>query len=116
MRDENKEAHQEEEDTLIEVSLEEKDGSQIGREVTAEEETILDQETEEVQAEIKEDQDLTAETTELRNHYHAESVTEIMLAKIVDDTQDIKRRSALVLDVPTSICTMMSARNPSPMI
>ena len=116
MRKESKEAHQEEEDTLIEVSLEEKDGSQIGREVTAEEETILDLETEEVQAEIKEDQDLTAETTELRNHYHAESVTEIMLAKIVDDTQDIKRRSALVLDVPTSICTMMSARNPSPMI
>ena len=116
MRDESKEAHQEEEDTLIEVSLEEKDGSQIGREVTAEEETILDQETEGVQAEIKEDQDLTAEIAELRNHYHAESVTEIMLAKIVDDTQDIKRRSALVLDVPTSICTMMSARNPSPMI
>ena len=116
MRDESKEVHQEEEDTLIEVSLEEKDGNQIGREVTAEEGTILDQETEGAQAEIKEDQDLTAETTELRNHYHAESVTEITLAKIVDATQDIKRRSALVLGVPTSICTMMSARNPSPMI
>ena len=54
MREESKEAHQEEEDTLIEVSLEEKDGNQIGREVTAEEGTILDQETEEAQAEIKE--------------------------------------------------------------
>ena len=116
MRDENKEAHQEEEDTLIEVSLEEKDGSQIGREVTAEEGTILDQETEEAQAEIKEDQDLTAETTELRNHYHAESVTEIILAKNADDTQDIKRRSALVLDVPTSTYIMMFARNPRQMI
>ena len=116
MREESKEAHQEEEDTLIEVSLEEKDGSQVGREVTAEEETILDQETEEVQAEIKEDQDLTAETTELRNHYHAESVTEIILAKIADDTQDIKRRSALVLDVPISTYIMMFARNPGLMI
>ena len=116
MRDENKEAHQEEEDTLVEVSLEEKDGSQIGREVTAEEDTILNQETEGAQAEIKEDQDLTAETIELRNYYHAESVTEIMLAKIADDIQDIKRRNALVLDVPTSICTMTFARNPRPMI
>ena len=116
MRDENKEAHQEEEDTLIEVSLEEKDGSQIGKEVTAEEGTILDQETEEAQVEIKEDQDLTVETTEMKNHYHAESVTEIILAKIADVTQDIKRRSALVLDVPTSTYTMMFARNPSPMI
>ena len=116
MKEENTEALQEEEDTLIEVSLEEEDGSQIGREVTAEEGTILDQETEEAQVEIKEDQDLTAETTELRNHYHAESVTEIILAKIADDTQDIKRRSALVLDVPTSIYIMMFAKNPSPMI
>ena len=112
MRDENKEAHQEEEDTLIEVSLEEKDGSQIGREVTAEEGTILDQETEEAQAEIKEDQDLTAET----NYHPVESVTEIMLAKIVDDIQDIKRRNALALDVPTSIYTMMFAKNPNPMM
>ena len=101
MRDENKEVHQEEKDTLIEVSLEEKDGIQTEREATAEEETILDQETEGAQAEIKEDQDLTAETIELKNYYHAESVTEIMLAKIADDTQDIKRRNALVLDVPT---------------
>ena len=116
MRDEKKEAHQEEEDTLIKVSLEGKDGSQIGREVTAEEGTILDQETEEAQVEIKEDQDLTAETTELRNHYHAESVTEIILAQTADDTQDIKRRSALVLDVPTSTYIMMFAKNPSPMI
>ena len=116
MRDENTEAHQEEEDTLIEVSLEEKDGNQIGREVTAEEGTILDQETEEAQAEIKEDQDLTAETIELTNYHTVESVTEIMLAKIADDIQDIKRRNALVLDVPTSICTMTFARNPRPMI
>ena len=101
MRDENKEAHQEEEDTLIEVSLEEKDGSQIGKEVIAEEGTILDQETEEAQVEIKEDQDLTVKTTDMRSHYHAESVTEIILAKIADDIQDIKRRSALALDVPT---------------
>ena len=116
MREGNREAHQEEEDTPIEVNLEEEDGIQIEREVTVEEDTILNQETEGTQAEIKEDQDLTAETTELRNHYHAESVTEIMLAKIADDTQDIKRRSALVLDVPTSTYIMMFARNPNPMI
>ena len=112
MRNESKGAHQEEEDTLIEVSLEEEDGSQIGKEVTAEEGTILDQETEEAQAEIKEDQDLTAET----NYHPVESVTEIMLAKIVDDIQDIKRRNALALDVPTSIYTMMFAKNPNPMM
>ena len=112
MREESKEAHQEEEDTLIEVSLEEKDGSQIGEEVTAEEETNLDQETEGAQAEIKEDQDLTAETIELRNYYHAE----IMLAKIADDIQDIKRRNALALDVPTSTYIMTFARNPRPMM
>ena len=46
MREESTEAHQEEEDTLIEVSLEEKDGSRIEREVTAEEDTTLNQETE----------------------------------------------------------------------
>ena len=112
MREENKEAHQEKEDTLIEVSQEEKDGSQIGREVTAEEGTILDQETEEAQAEIKEDQDLTAETTELRNY--AVNVMEITQAKIAEGTLDIKRRNAL--DVSTSTYIMMFARNPSPMI
>ena len=116
MKEENTEALQEEEDTLIEVSLEERDGSQIEREVTVEEDTTLDQETEGAQAEIKEDQDLTAETIELKNYYHAESVTEIMLAKIADDIQDIKRRNALALDVPTSIYTMMFAKNPSPMM
>ena len=114
MREESKEAHQEEEDTLIEVSLEEKDGSQTGRGVTAEEETILDQETEGAQAEIKEDQDLTAETIELRNYYHAENVTEITLAKIAESTLDIKRRNAL--DVSTSTYIMTFARNPRPMI
>ena len=112
MREESKEAHQEEEDTLIEVSQEEEDGSQIGREVTAEEGTILDQETEEAQAEIKEDQDLTAETTELRNY--AVNVMEITQAKIAESTLDIKRRNAL--DVSTSTYIMMFARNPSPMI
>ena len=111
MREENKEAHQEEEDTLIEVSLEGTNGIQIEKEVTAEEDITLDQETEGAQAEIKEDQDLTAETIELRNYYHAESVTEIMLAKIADDIQDIKRRNALALDVPTSIYTMMFVKN-----
>ena len=114
MRDENKEAHQEEEDTLIEVSLEEKDGNQIGREVTAEEGTILDQETEEAQAEIKEDQDLTAETIELKNYYLAESVTEITLAKSAESIPDIKRRNAL--DVSTSTYIMTFARNPRPMM
>ena len=112
MREENKEAHQEEEDTLIEVNQEEEDGSQIEREVTAEEGTILDQETEEAQAEIKEDQDLTAETTELRNY--AVNVMEITQAKIAESTLDIKRRNAL--DVSTSTYIMMFARNPSPMI
>ena len=112
MKEENTEALQEEEDTLIEVSLEERDGSQIGKEVTVEEDTPLDQETEGAQAEIKEDQDLTAET----NYHPVESVTEIMLAKIVDDIQDIKRRNALALDVPTSIYTMMFAKNPRPMM
>ena len=116
MKEENTEALQEGEDTLIEVSLEERDGSQIEKEVTAEEDTTLDQETEGAQAEIKEDQDLTAETIELTNYHPVESVTEIMLAKIADVTQDIKRRSALVLDVPTSTYTMMFVRNPSPMI
>ena len=108
MREENKEAHQEEEDTLIEVSLEEKDGSQIGREVTAEEGTILDQETE---AEITGNQDLTAETVELTNYHTVESAMETMLAKTADDIQDIKRRNALALDVPTSIYTMMFVKN-----
>ena len=112
MIEENKEAHQEEENTLIEVSQEEEDGSQIGREVTAEKETILDQETEEAQAEIKEDQDLTAETTGLRNY--AVNVMEITQAKIAEGTLDIKRRNAL--DVSTSTYIMMFARNPSPMI
>ena len=116
MREESTEAHQEEEDTLIEVSLEEKDGSQIEREVTAEEDTTLNQETEGAQAEIKEDQDLTAETIELTNYHPVESVTEIMLAKIADDIQDIKRRNALALDVPTSIYTMTFAKNPRPMM
>ena len=109
---ENKEAHPEEEATLIEVSQEEEDGSQIGREVTAEGGTILDQETEEAQAEIKEDQDLTAETTELRNY--AVNVREITQAKIAEGTLDIKRRNAL--DVSTSTYIMMFARNPGPMI
>ena len=112
MKEENTEALQEEEDTLIEVSLEKRDGSQIGKEVTVEEDTPLDQETEGAQAEIKEDQDLTAET----NYHPVESVTEIMLAKIADVTQDIKRKSALVLDVPTSTYIMMFARNPRQMI
>ena len=116
MREENKEAHQEEEDTLIEVSLEGKNGSQIEKEVTAEEDITLDQETEGVQAEIKENQDLTAETVELTNYHTVESVTEIMLAKIADDIQDIKRRNALALDVPTSIYTMMFAKNLRPMM
>ena len=114
MRNENKEAHQEEEDTLIEVSLEERDGSQIGKEVTVEEDTPLEQETEGAQAEIKEGQDLTAETIELTNYHPVESVTEIMLAKIAEDIQDIKRRN--VLDVPTSTYTMTFARNPRPMM
>ena len=114
MREGNREAHQEEEDTLIEVSLEEKDGSQIEREVTAEEDTTLDQETEGAQAEIKEDQDLTAETIELRNYYHAENVMEITLAKIAESTLDIKRRNAL--DVSTSTYIMTFARNPRPMM
>ena len=116
MKEENTEALQEEEDTLIEVSLEGKDGRQIKREVTAEEDTTLDQETEGAQAEIKEDQDLTAETTELVTYQHVGSVTEIMLAKIADDIQDIKRRNALALDVPTSIYTMTFAKNPRPMM
>ena len=114
MREGNKEAHQEEEDTLIEVSLEEKDGSQIEREVTAEEDTTLDQETEGAQAEIKEDQDLTAETIELTNYHPVESVTEITLAKTAENIQDIKRRNAL--DVSTSTYIMTFARNPRPMI
>ena len=114
MKEENTEALQEEEDTLIEVSLEERDGSQIEREVTVEEDTTLDQETEGAQAEIKEDQDLTAETIELTNYHTVESVTEIMLAKIADDIQDIKRRNSL--DVSTSTYIMTFARNPRPMM
>ena len=91
MRDENKEAHQEEEDTLIEVSLEEKDGSQ-GREVTAEEDITLNQETEEAQAEIKEDQDLIAEIIELTNHQTAGNAMDLILAKTAENTQGTKEK------------------------
>ena len=116
MIEENKEAHPEEEDTLIEVNLEEKDGNRIEREVTAEEDTTLNQETEEAQAEIKEDQDLIAKIIELTNYQTAENVTDLTLAKTAENIQDIKRRNALVLDVPPSIYTMMFAKNPNPMM
>ena len=114
MKEENTEALQEEEDTLIEVSLEERNGSQIEREVTAEEDTTLNQETEEAQAEIKEDQDLIAEKIEMTNYQTAENVTDLTLAKTAENIQDIKRRNAL--DVSTSTYIMTFAKNPRPMM
>ena len=96
------------------MNLEEKDGNRIEREVTAEEDTTLNQETEEAQAEIKEDQDLIAKIIELTNYQTAENVTDLTLAKTAENIQDIKRRNAL--DVSTSTYIMTFARNPRPMM